>query len=110
MSIIHYTITTIIAALVLFHSYGSRDTAAIVCLVLAVYGLVMAQISTEGMMSATYYLQLSRRLPQTVNDDQQKGTLDDLVDRDRPHTLFHVLFHLTLSAVAVARLLFILFT
>jgi hypothetical protein len=109
VSVIQYFVELAIALLVLFHDYGSKDTTVIVSLLVAAYGMIRAHLSGEGVISAMFFLDLSKMIHRnTASDQQQDASHEDvtvLVRRDLPYTWAGVFFHMALAALAATKLL-----
>jgi zinc-ribbon domain len=109
VSVIQYFVELAIALLVLFHDYGSKDTTVIVSLLVAAYGMIRAHLSGESVISAMFFLDLSKLIRRnTASDEEQDEGHEDvtvLVRRDLPYTWAGVLFHIALAALAAIKLL-----
>jgi len=107
VTIIQYLIELAIALLVLFHNYGSKDTTVIVSLLVVVYSMTRAHLFGEGVISAKFFLDLSKLIRRNAVSDQQEDGHEDvtvLVERDLAYTSAGALFHMALAALAAIKL------
>ncbi len=106
VSAIQYLIGLAVALLVLFHDYGNKDTTVIVSLLVMAYGMIRAHLFGEGVISAKFFLDLSKLIRQSAaSDERQVEGHEELVRRDLPHALAGVFVHMALAALAAIRLL-----
>jgi hypothetical protein len=107
VTVIQYVVELAIALLVLFHDYGSKDTTVLVSLLVAAYGMIRAHLFGEGVISAKFFLDLSKLIRRNAASDEDGSHEDatDLVRRDLPYTWAGVLFHVALAALAAIKLL-----
>jgi hypothetical protein len=96
-----------ITLLVLFHDYGNRDTTVIVSLLVGAYHMITAHLSGEGVLSAKFFLDLSKLIQRHAASDEDESHEDatDLVRRDMPYAWAGVFFHIALAALAAIKLL-----
>jgi hypothetical protein len=110
VTVIQYFVELAIALLVLFHAYGSKDTSAVVSVLVVAYGMIRAHLFGEGVISAKFFLDLSKLIRRNAasDEDGSHDGLTDLVERDLAYTSAGAFFHLALAALAAIRLLFAL--
>jgi hypothetical protein len=97
-----------VTLLVLFHDYGSKDTAVIVSLLVVAYNTIRAHLSVEGAISAKFFLDLSKLIQRHAASDEEGESHEDVTDlvrRDLPYTWAGVFFHVALAALAAIKLL-----
>jgi hypothetical protein len=106
VSVIQYLVELAVALLVLLHDYASKDTTVIASLLVVAYGMIRAHLFSEGVISAKFFLDLSKLIRQNaVSDERQDESHEDLVRRDLPYTWVGVFFHMALAALGAIRLL-----
>ena len=107
VTVIQYLVELAVTLLVLLHDYGSKDTAVIVSLVVLAYGMIRAHLFGEGVISAKFFLDLSKLIQRHAASDENESheAVTDLVRRDLPYVAAGGLFHMTLAALAAIRLL-----
>jgi hypothetical protein len=108
ISVVGYLVELAIALLVLFHEYGSKDTTVIVSLLVMAYNMIRAQVSVEGVLSAKFFLDLSKLIQRHEASDEEDESHEDvtsLVRRDLPYAWGGAFFHMALAALAVIKLL-----
>jgi hypothetical protein len=106
MSVVGYLIELAIALLVLLHDYESKDTAVIVSLLVLAYSMIRAHLFGEGVISAKFFLDLSKLIRQNAaSDEPEDEGHEDLVRGDLPYTWVGAFFHIAVAALAAIRLL-----
>jgi len=107
LSVLLYLVELAIVLLVLFHNYASKDTTAIVSLLVVAYSMIRAHLFGEGALSAKFFLDLSKLIQRNAVEPED-GSHEDitvLVRRDLPYAWAGVFFHMALAALAAINLL-----
>jgi hypothetical protein len=107
VTVVQYLVELAIALLVLLHDYGSKDTSVIVSLLVMAYGMIEAHLFGEGVISAKFFLDLSKLIRRNAasDEDESHEAVTDLVRRDLPYAWAGVFFHMALAALAAVKLL-----
>lgn len=106
LSVIQYLVELAITLLVLFHNYASKDTTAVVSLLVVAYNMIRAHLRFEGALSAKFFLDLSKLIQRNADEpDGRHEDITDLVRRDLPYAWAGALFHMALAALAAINLL-----
>jgi hypothetical protein len=109
VTVIQYLVELAVALLVLFHDYGSKDTTVLVSLLVVAYGMIRAHLFGESVISAKFFLDLSKLILRNAASDEQEDEshedATDLVRRDLPYAWAGAFFHMALAALAAIRLL-----
>jgi hypothetical protein len=108
VTVIQYLVELAIALLVLFHTYGSKDTSVVVSLLVVAYSMTRSHIFAESVISAKFFLDLSKLIRRNAVSIEQEDSHEDvrvLVERDLAYTSAGALFHLALAALAAIKLL-----
>jgi hypothetical protein len=98
--------------LVVFHDFSSKDTAIVVSLLIMMYGMTTAQISSESTISGMHFVTLVRLLkpPNEATDTDGENDLEELTRKDAPFGFVHSLFALLVALAGAVKLIYTLFT
>jgi hypothetical protein len=106
LTVLQLLVELAIALLVLFHDYGSKDTAVVVSLLIAAYGTIRAHIAGEGAVSAAYFQGLSKLIRENAAAsgqgiaDREPDVLETLSMRVIPYVGALIILHTVLASIA----------
>lgn len=98
-----------IGLIVLFHTYSTKDTTIIIAFLVVVYGMITAQGYAQDAMSASYFLELGKRLRHRMGEMDDASELESVTQREIPIAVRGLVFSLALAIIAGVKLLVIFF-
>jgi hypothetical protein len=116
ITIFSFVVQIGVTLLVVFHDFASKDAVIIASLLIIIYGMSMASIATESVVSGAHFVALVKKLSQlereTGNEDtvteawDDSASLRDLTKRERPYTLAGTMFGLLIAFIGVVKLVY----
>lgn len=108
-----YLIQIGLVLVLVLHSYGSKDVAIVISLLIAMFGMSTAQTAGESMVSTVHFLILMKRIGRSAVEDQainaEIAEIEELTEKDTPYTFAHALFGFVLALIGAGKLVYVLF-
>jgi hypothetical protein len=107
-----YLIQSALVLIVAFHNFSSKDTAIVVSLLIAMYGMSTAQTAMESTVSGMHFVTLARLLVPSKDSHQTEDGEENVVEltkKETPFTFAHALFGVFIALIGGIKLTYTIF-